>query len=143
MLRFRMALMLGLATAVAMPVAAQKQLAGEWMGTLSADAGDVQILWHVKAAEDGTLTSTFDNASEGVTGIKVKTLELKDNALTITVDDQVEVNGSPVNIQGTFAGTLSADGNEISGKWTQTEPNEQPPMDLKLKRAENGPSAKP
>src|SRR5579863_10011404 len=64
MTRFRMALMLGLAMALAMPGMAQKQLAGEWQGTVTTDSGDLQILWHVTAAADGTLTSTFDNSSE-------------------------------------------------------------------------------
>lgn len=143
MIRFRMAGLLGLAMLIAVPGIAQKQLAGEWTGTLSTDNGDLQILWHAAVAGDGTLTSTFDNPGEGISGIKVKTLELKDKALTITVDDQVEVNGSPVALRGTFAGKLSADGNEISGQWTQTEPTEQPPMELKLKRADNGAAAKP
>jgi hypothetical protein len=143
MLRFRMALLLGVALACALPGAAQKQLAGEWQGTLTTGAGDVQILWHVTAATDGSLKSTFDNASEGVTGIKVKSLELKDNALTIEIDDEIEVNGSTVNIQGTYSGTLSADGNDIKGSWTQTAPNEEGPDPLELKRQAGQPAAAP
>lgn len=143
MIRFRMVLMLSLGIALALPGVAQKQLAGKWQGTLNVGSGDVQILWHVTAAADGALTSTFDNPSEGVTGIKVKSLELKDNALTITIDDQVEANGSTITIQGTYAGTLSADGNQISGTWTQTEPEAEPAMELILKRVDSAPAPKP
>jgi hypothetical protein len=141
MIRFRMAVMLGLAMALALPGAAQEQLVGEWQGLLNTVSGDAHILWHVTVAADGTVTSTFDNPDEGISGIKVKSLELKGNALTVTVDDEVEANGSPVTIRGTLAGTLSEDGNEISATWTQTEP-EQPPVELKLKRVEPSPAAK-
>ncbi|HTX76729.1 MAG TPA: hypothetical protein VMD29_11035 [Terracidiphilus sp.] len=142
MIRFRIAAMLGVAMALAIPAVGQKQLAGEWEGTLSTPSGDAHLLWHVTAAADGSLTSTFDNPGEGVSGIKVKTLELKDNALTITIDDEVDANGSPITIRGTLAGTLSADGNEISGTWTQTEPDEEPAMDVTLKRVDRAPAAK-
>lgn len=142
MIRFRMAVMLGLAMAFALPGAAQKQLVGEWQGMLNTGSGEAHILWHVTAAADGTVTSTFDNPDEGVSGIKVKSLELKGNVLTVTVDDEVEANGSPVTIKGTLAGTLSEDGNEITATWTQTEPEQQPAVDLKLKRVEPSPAAK-
>lgn len=142
MMGCRMAVMLGFAMAIALPGAAQKQLAGDWQGTVSAGSGDEHIVWHVALAADGAVTSTFDNTDEGISGIKVKTLELKDNELSLTVDDEVEANGSPLTIRGTFAGTLSADGNVISGTWTQTEP-EQPAAEVKLKRVDNSAAAKP
>lgn len=142
MIRFRMASMLGLALAIALPCAAQKQLAGEWEGTMSTGDGEVQILWHVTEAGDGTLTSTFDNTSEGLSGIKMKSLELKDNTLTVTVDDQVEINGSPATIRGAYTGTVSADGNEITGTWVQEEPQPAPALELKFRRVSAGPAAK-
>lgn len=143
MVRMRIAVILGLAMAFALPGAAQKQLAGEWQGTLSGPSGDVNLVWHVTAAADGTLTSTFDNPTEGVNGIKVKTLELKDNALTLEINDEVEANGSTITIRGTLTGTLSADGNEISATWKQMEPEEDPPMDVKLKRVDSSGTTKP
>lgn len=141
MILYKMAAMLGLGLACALPAAAQKQLAGEWQGTLALDSGEAQILWHATATADGGIQSTFDNPSEGITGIKVKSLELKGAAITITVDDVVQVNGSPMTLRGTFAGTLSDDGNTITGTWTQTDP-ESPPLDLKLKRVDSGGTAK-
>ena len=112
---------------------AQASLAGDWEGILNANGTEVHIAWHVTAAADGTITSTFDNHDEGVSGIKAKLVEFKDSKVTLTVDDQVEVNGSMVNIRGTFVGTVSADGNEVTGTWTQTDP-EQGPADIHLKR---------
>jgi uncharacterized protein len=114
---------------------AQASLAGEWEGVLNANGNDVHLAWHVTAAADGTVTSTFDNKDEGVMGIKAKITAFKDSKLSIAVDDQIEMNGSMVNIRGTFEATVSADGNEVTGTWTQTDPQEAPPMDLHFKRA--------
>jgi hypothetical protein len=112
---------------------AQASLVGEWEGTLDANGTQVHILWHVTAAADGTVTSTFDNQDEGVNGIKAKFAEFSGSKLTLTVDDQVEINGSTVNVRGTFVGTVSKEGNEVTGTWTQTDP-EQPPADIDFKR---------
>lgn len=113
---------------------AQASLAGEWEGVLEVGGQEVHLAWHVTAAADGTITTTFDNKDEGVTGIKAKVTEFKDSKITVAVDDQVDVNGQTLQIRGTLVGTVSADGNEVSGTWTQTDPQEQPPADLKLKR---------
>ena len=113
---------------------AQAALAGDWEGTLSVGGNEAHIVWHVMVAADGTVTSTFDNKDEGVLGIKVKEMSLKDSKLTLTVDDQVEVNGSAVNIRGAFEGAVSADGNAVTGTWTQSDPEPEPPMELQLKR---------
>jgi len=130
-LKFSLVVALGLAFApLARP---QKQLAGEWVGTLNTPNGVSHVAWHVTAAQDGTVISSFDNQDEGISGIKVKTLELKDSAINATVDDVVQANGSPITIRGTLSGTLSKDGNTVTGTWTQTEP-EQGPIDLVLKR---------
>jgi hypothetical protein len=87
------------------------------------------------------VTSTIENHDEGVSGIKVKQMELKESKITFTVDDQVEVNGQTLNVKGTFEGTLSADGNEITGSWIQTEPEEQPEPQIHFKRV--SPAAAP
>jgi hypothetical protein len=113
---------------------AQASLAGDWEGILNAGGTEVHVAWHVTAAADGTTTSTIENRDEGVSGIKVKQAELKDSKITFTVDDQVEVNGQTLNVKGTFEGTVSADGNEITGTWTQTEPQEQPQAEIHFKR---------
>jgi hypothetical protein len=56
------------------------------------------------------------------------------------VDDVIHPNGQDVPVVGTFAGTLSADGNEVTGTWTQTEPP-QPPADVTFKREQSAPAA--
>jgi len=120
---------------------AQASLAGDWEGILNANGTEVHVAWHVTEAADGTVTSTIENHDEGVSGIKVKQMELKDSKITFTVDDQIEVNGQTLNVKGTFEGSVSADGNEITGTWVQTEPEEQPEAQIHFKRV--SPAAAP
>jgi hypothetical protein len=76
----------------------------------------------VTAAPDGKITSTVDNIDENIYGITVKETTLKGSDVALLVDDTVQVNGQDTAIQGDFAGTLSANGSEVNGTLTQTEP---------------------
>ena len=114
-----------LALAVAPVCHAQKQLLGDWQGTLNVQGTTVQLVWHVTAAPDGAIVSTFDNQTEGVTGIKVKSLELKGSNLSVAIDDSINAGGQDVHVIGVFTGKLSADGNEATGVWEQSSPQEQ------------------
>ena len=125
---------------------AQASLAGNWEGTLDAGGTTFHIAWHAVAASDGTLTSTFDNVDQNIYGIKVKTTSLKGSDLKMSVDDTVSVNGEDMAIRGELVAKVNADGNEVTGTWTQTEP-EQPPAPITLKRtapkAEGAPAGTP
>lgn len=112
---------------------AQASLVGEWHGTLEANGNKMHVLWHVVAAADGTVTSTFDNVDENINGIKVKSMTVEGSKITLAVDDQVEANGETINIKGSFAGTVSDDGKEVSGNWTQDEP-QQGPLEVHFER---------
>lgn len=112
---------------------AQANLAGTWEGTLDAGGTTFHIAWHAVANPDGTLTSTFDNVDQNIFGIKVKTTSLKGSDLTMSVDDTVNINGQDVPIRGDLVAKLSSDSKEVTGTWTQTEP-EQPPAPITLKR---------
>lgn len=112
---------------------AQSNLAGEWQGLISIGGTQGRIVWHVKAAPDGSLTSTFDNVDESILGIKARKTEVKGSDVTVEVDDVVDANGQQVNIAGTFVGKLSSDQTELDGNWTQTAPNADGPLELKLK----------
>jgi hypothetical protein len=92
-------------------------------------------------APDGSVTSTYDNVDEGVTGIKVKSLTLNGSEVSVVIDDVIHPNGQDVSLAGTFAGTLSKDGNEIAGKWTQTSPEEEPPVEITFNRDHATPAA--
>lgn len=128
-----------LALAVAPACHAQKQLLGDWHGNLNVQGNTVQLVWHVTTAPDGTIVSTFDNQTEGVTGIKVKSLELKGSDLTVTINDSINAGGQDLHVVGVLTGKLSADGNEATGEWEQSSPQEASGQ-IDLKRA---PSAVP
>jgi hypothetical protein len=114
---------------------AQSPLAGDWQGTLNAGGGtQYHIVWHVTAAQDGSLSATIDNTDMGLLAIPVKSMTLKDSAVTQVMDTQIQMNGEPHAVHGMFVGNLSKDGLEIKGTWTQTEP-EQPPAEVVLKHS--------
>ena len=121
---------------------AQSPAAGDWQGTLTAGESQFRIVWHVTAAADGSLTATIDNPDLGIFGLPVKSMTLKDAAVTQTMDTQIQMNGQTVPIQGAFQGTIDKGASEIKGTWTQTEP-EQPPAEVDLKRAPAQAAAKP
>jgi len=104
---------------------AQTQLAGDWQGTLSAGGVSLRLVFHIHAATDGTLSATLDSVDQGVNGIPVTTITLKDSKLSLTVD----------TVHGTYEGAVNKDGSEIDGTWSQGQP-----LELDLKRT---PALKP
>ena len=113
---------------------------GDWEGTLNAGGQTFRVAWHASTRADGSIVSTFDNIDEGVLGIKIKSVEIKGSEATMTVDTVIQANGQDVPVRGFLAGKISADGNELTGTWNQTDP-QQPPADVTLKRAQTTPPA--
>lgn len=103
---------------------AQANLAGDWNGTLDAGGNIMHVAWHLTIATDGAATSTLDNIDESVYGIKVKSTTIKGSDVALSVDDTVQANGQDMHLVGSFAGKVSADGKEVTGTWTQTEPQQ-------------------
>lgn len=101
---------------------AQKQLVGEWQGTLTVQGTVVHLAWHVTTAPDGMIVSTFDNQDEGVTGIKVKSMELKGTDLTLSVDDTIQTGGQEIHVVGALTGKVNPDATEFTGAWQQLMP---------------------
>ncbi len=114
---------------------AQKQLAGDWQGTLNVDSRAMRIAWHVTANPDGTVHSAFDNLDEQVYGIKTKSVSVNGSNIAVTVDEVVQSNGQEMTVRGELAGTINKDATEVSGTWTQTAPQNSV-AELTLKRAE-------
>lgn len=112
---------------------AQKELVGEWQGTIDVEGQVLHLLWHVTATPEGTVVSTFDNVDEGAMGIKVKAMELKGSDITVTIDDSVEAGGQEVHVAGVLTGRVNADFSEVKGTWEQTLPQEQT-ADIEFKR---------
>ncbi|MGB8259345.1 MAG: alpha/beta fold hydrolase [Terracidiphilus sp.] len=112
---------------------AQAQLAGEWQGLLKTPGGDMHIAWHV-TAKDGAVSSTIDNEDQGIFGVHVKSVTVDGQKLTLTVDDDIQVNGSTIHVAGLYTGTLNAEQTELKGTWAQEQPYQEP-MELDFKRA--------
>lgn len=113
--------------AAAMPAAAPN-VAGDWEGALDTPSGQLRLVLHLTAGADGALKATLDSVDQGAMGIPVSSATLKDGKLNLTVDA----------VQGTYEGTVNADGSGIDGTWSQG-------MALKLnfKRAAAKAAAKP
>jgi hypothetical protein len=105
---------------------AQAKLAGDWQGTFDQNGVTFNLVWHVTAASDGTLTSTLDNVTQSIFGIKAKTTTVKGSEVKIEVDDVISPNGQPISLKGSFAGTLNKEENEVTGTWTQVDPPQDP-----------------
>lgn len=128
--------LLAVATLSVNPIcSAQANLTGDWQGTLDANGTTFHLVWHLTAAADGTLTSTFDNLDEGVYGIKAKTTTIKGSDVAAEVDDTVQANGQPMKVSGSLVGKLNADGTEMAGTFTQVEPQAQPTANVLFKHS--------
>jgi hypothetical protein len=111
---------LALATLAFLPVGrAQSPVAGDWQGTLVAGGAQLRLALHITAAQDGSLTATFDSIDQGAMGISATTVTLKDSSLSFTVD--------AAHIA--YQGTVNKDATEIDGTFTQGQP-----FELKFKR---------
>ncbi len=103
---------------------AQTKLAGDWRGAFEENGVTFQVVWHVIEGPDGTLTSTIDNVTQNIFGIKAKTTTVKGSDVKIEVDDVISPNGQDLNVKGSFDGTLNKEANEVSGTLTQIAPQQ-------------------
>lgn len=91
---------------------AQTSIAGDWFGTLDTDGPKLRLALHIAAAKDGSLTGTWDSIDQGINGIPITAISLKDSKLAFTVD--------PASIS--YEGKVNRDATEIDGTWTQGQP---------------------
>jgi hypothetical protein len=113
--------LIALALAALTPLGqAQSQIVGDWLGTLNTGMAQLHIVLHIAAAKDRSLSATLDSLDQGVHGIPVTSIALKDSKLTFTVD--------AAHIS--YEGTVNKDATEIDGTFTQGQPQE-----LNFKRA--------
>ncbi len=100
-------------------------LAGDYAGIL---AGTLHIKLHITTAPDGLLSGTLDSVDQGANGLPCADIRIDGNTLSFRV---------PV-VNGTWKGTVSADGTSLSGTWSQGSP-----MALNFTRDTFVPSEKP
>ena len=100
---------LGLSVAFLVGIGARAQTApldGVWLGTLSQGGAGIRVQLHLE--KDAT-TCFFDSVDQKVFGISCNKLTASDTKLTI------EVPG----VQGKWIGAISADGQTLTGNWSQ------------------------
>jgi pimeloyl-ACP methyl ester carboxylesterase len=85
-------------------------LIGRWSGTLVAGTQQLEIVYHIARAGDGSLTGTMDVPAQGATGIPLTTVSFNEGTLALTF---------PVPGGGTYEGTLDEPGEGLSGTFSQ------------------------
>jgi uncharacterized protein len=104
----RILILAALVAAAGMAQAQDKDLTGDWQGTLSAGGANLRLVLHVTKAADGSLKANLDSVDQGV-NIPVNSVTFKDSKLSLSLE----------MIHGSYEGKVSTDGNIISGAWTQ------------------------
>ena len=105
-----------MASSVSMIGFAQQQdvskisIEGIWEGNLKIFGTELRIMCKISKSPDGTLTATLDSPDQGVTGIPVEKVIVKDNDL------YMEIN----SLGGIFEGKISSDFLTIEGQWKQS-----------------------
>ncbi|HET9266802.1 MAG TPA: TIGR03435 family protein [Vicinamibacterales bacterium] len=88
--------------------ACAQSLAGNWQGTLQAGARSLRVVFVVSAADGGGLRAVMYSIDQSGQGVPA----------TVTLQGStVRLNAAGINVS--FEGSLSADGNSISGNFVQ------------------------
>lgn len=82
---------------------------GIWEGKLKASGAEFRIVFNIFRSSRGNLTATMDSLDQGLTGIPVEEVILKDHTLLLEVK----------SIGGIFKGIISEDLFVIEGEWKQ------------------------
>jgi bla regulator protein blaR1 len=98
-----------------------QDLTGTWQGALPAGGRELRTVIKITTADGGGLRAVMYSIDQGAQPMPVNPVTLQGSAVKMSVP----------GIGGTYEGRLEADGNSITGTWTQG-PN---PVPLNLKRA--------
>ena len=108
---------------------AEMPTSGYWQGgLLQGGVIALKINLNIASAPCGQVLVTMDSPDQGSSGLPVTGFEMRGDQLLF---DMVYVGGS-------FEGTISSDGTELKGTWTQG--GSANPMELKLGEAPEGPN---
>jgi hypothetical protein len=87
---------------------AKKNVAGSWLGKLSADGMELRVVFNLKLTGNDSLTVTLDSPDQGAKDIP---------GGLVTLDKQKLVIQAP-SINGEYSGIVTSD-STIDGTWTQ------------------------
>src|SRR5262249_17656361 len=77
-----------------------------------AGAVELRLILHITQSEKAAYTGTMDSIDQGMKGIPLSSVELRNGNLKIAVD----------SVNGTYEGKVSADASSIDGEWSQGQP---------------------
>jgi hypothetical protein len=105
-------------TLSAQNASSKKNIAGSWLGKLSADGMELRVVFNLKLTGKDSLTVTLDSPDQGAKDIP---------GGQVTLDKQKLVIQAP-SINGEYSGVVTSD-STINGTWTQNGGTF--PLDLK------------
>ncbi|NNK49142.1 MAG: alpha/beta fold hydrolase [Gemmatimonadetes bacterium] len=85
-------------------------VAGTWVGTLDAAGQELSLVFHIARGVDGRLSGTMDSPDQGAYGLALSAVEAEDDG---SVRFEFAMAG------GEYTGRLSAEGDAITGTWSQ------------------------
>ncbi|CAN5510302.1 alpha/beta fold hydrolase [soil metagenome] len=100
-----------------------KQIDGNWLGTLRVGAIEMRLLFRIKKGDDGKLTASGESIDQGTKDLVIETVTFADNILTLKMP----------GMQATFIGKLLPDGDTIKG---ELEKGDKLPLELKRQTKE-------
>ncbi len=86
-----------------------KEFEGNWEGALEAGGQQLRLMLKLSRAADGTGAGSLTSVDQGNVEIPIGAITQKDKSL------QFDIHA----INGSYSGTLSGDGTQITGTWTQ------------------------
>ena len=92
--------------------ASKQEISGTWQGKLSlpqAPNGELRLVFKISTADGGALNALVYAIDRDPTPFGATSITLKGSTLQVSIQ----------LLQSVFEGTLDADGNQITGKWTQ------------------------
>ncbi len=93
-----------------LPLQVIERIEGIWEGNLQVPGIELRIVFHISETPEGRLIATMDSPDQGVTGIGVGRVTLKENDLNLQVQ----------SIGGSFQGKVNEDFTQIDGTWQQS-----------------------
>tara|TARA_B100001123_G_scaffold82302_1_gene93846 strand:- start:918 stop:2390 length:1473 start_codon:yes stop_codon:yes gene_type:complete len=87
-----------------------ERLVGSWRGGLEVGGGaSLTIVFNISRNAGGTFTGTMDSPDQGAVGIPLTSVNIEGSSVTVSIQA----------VQGTYTGTLSDEGDRLSGTWSQ------------------------
>ena len=87
-----------------------ERLVGSWRGELEVGDGvTLTLVFNITQDDAGALAGTMDSPDQGAVGIPLTSVSTEGDSVTFSIQA----------IQGTYIGSLSEEGDQISGTWNQ------------------------